>query len=157
MVSSIAEAVGTEPVDLANFTEFYKSVVARLQYFFVREQAAGAAAPQKFLVGRPALLVLTDSVVAMKKDGGEVPLKDFQPSRAFKWLLTSDQLVMTSNWIQAAILSHAAMMSRQGGHWRRRHWRRRRPRRRGNDGRDSLPLECCDRAAGEKGALRRRT
>lgn len=112
MVNSIDEGVGVEPRDLANFTEFYKAVVARLQYFFVREQAAPVSVGKKVLVGRAALLDLYESIAATKKGGGDVPMKDLQPLRAFKWLLSSEQLSLSANWIQDATVSHAAMLAR---------------------------------------------
>ena len=114
LVASIDEGTGIEARDVSNFSEFYKTVMARLQFFYQRiETGPGADVCKRTLYGRPAIMDLYATILETKKSQGQVSMKNLQPLRSFKWLLSPEQLIQSAAWIQDATVTHAAMLTRK--------------------------------------------
>ena len=113
MVGSLDEGVAVDRKDLDKFSDFYKLVVARLQFFYKRAEAGpNASAFKGDLVGQPALQDLYEWVEAVKADNVVVDMKVIQPLRTFTWLLSALQVAKVNEWVASATLAHAGMLSK---------------------------------------------
>mgnify|MGYP000450175532 CR=1 FL=1 len=113
MVGGLDEGISVDSKDLSKFSDFYKLVVARLQFFYKREESGPSAGPfKRDLVGTPALMDLYEWVDAVKKDNVVVDMKTIQPLRTFTWLLSAPQVVKVNEWVSAATLAYAGMLSK---------------------------------------------
>lgn len=113
MVASLDDGVGVQKKDLANFSPFYKTVVARLPYYLKREETTPSGSMfKRTLLGRPALLDLYTTLATQKAQGGQIAMRDLQPLRTYRWLLTDEQDTAVTNWVQSAACAHATLLSR---------------------------------------------
>ena len=112
MVGSLDEGIGVSAKDLTNFSAFYQMVVSRLQFFYKKVESGPDSGPfKKTLCGRLAIIDLYDTIVCKKSEKVPVTMKDLQPLRTFKWMLTAGQVATVQEWISAATLAHAGMLS----------------------------------------------
>ena len=101
MVGGLDEGISVDSKDLSKFSDFYKLVVARLQFFYKRaETGPSASAFNRDLVGQSALQDLYEWVEAVKADNVVVDMKMIQPLRTFTWLLSAPQVARSTSGLR---------------------------------------------------------
>ena len=110
LVRGLVSDEGPSAEDVASFSLLYKLVVKRMEHFYryevtVPNTGAGAkifSTEKKMLTGKAAIeATIEDTKVAL--DGGAIKIiGELQWSRTYAWLLTPQQLQITSGWLLKA-------------------------------------------------------
>lgn len=122
MIDNLSQGFGVTAAEAASFSQFFKSVLKKLENFCVvsldvetskPRASSGSKGKTRRLVGRKALEYNMQQLEKDLAKGIRKELCEFECFRAFSWLLTDEEQQKTTDWIRDAMRIHVSGGLRQ--------------------------------------------